>query len=797
MSETHLPSTPAPRNSTELTPFAYGAASPAGARPGASEGGLPWGRYIAAVKRHKWLIIALTAVGSGAGVAASRMIPAEYEVQATIWVAGTTSDRGPIRPDETFSSASWMELFKSGVVLDPVVHKLKLYRKPGSHSDWPALKGFATAREFRPGAYELRVTADGRYQLLHNDGPAIEEGVVGDSIGRALGFRWQPSVDDLGGRESIKLVLTSPREASLVLLKRVQLFRPQSPDNHAGNLLRVTLTGDNPQLTADVLNAWVEEFVGAAARLKKRNLVELARVLEDQLRYAKTQLGQAEIALETFRVSTITQPSEDTPVAAGLELTRDPVFNSFFSQKVEQDQVRRDREALERIVTESQSGHIAPESFFSLPTVLESAPNLNRALSDLSAKEAQLRSAQQVYTDEHATVRNLQREMNVLSTQTIPQLAAGVLAQLRLREHELDRRIQSASRELQAIPTRTIEEMRLRRQVAVQENLYTTLQTRFEEARLAEASAVPDVQALDAAVAPQRPRADARARILLIAVIGSLGAAMALALLLDHLDNRIRYPDQVEVDLGLDVLGAIPTIPISKGRLPNPETAAQMVEAFRTVRLGLSHVLNRSSPLMLTISSPNSGDGKSLVSSNLALSFAEAGYRTLLIDGDIRRGGLHNMFSVERRPGLVDCLMGQTPVASVVHDTSHPKLFLLPCGARRQRGPELLASHAMHELIAELGRAYDAIIVDSPPLGAGIDPFALGVVTGNMLLIVRPGETDRKLAQAKLTLLDKLPVAMVGAVLNDFKATTAYRYYAYDYAYATDFDDEHALPSGA
>jgi polysaccharide biosynthesis transport protein len=751
---------------------------------------------MAAVRRNKWLIIALTIAGSAAGFAASRLIPAEYEVQATIWVAGTTSDRGPIRPDETFSSASWVELFKSGAVLDPVVHRLKLYVKPGSQSDWPALDSFATASRFRPGEYELRVS-DGRYRLMHLDGPLLEEGAVGDSIGRRLGFRWQPSATDLGGRESLKLYLTTPRDASIVLLRRVQVFLPRTPDNRAGNLLRVTLTGDNPQHTAEVLNAWVEEFISAAARLKKRNLVELARVLEEQLRYAKTQLGQAEIALESFRISTITQPSEGTPLAAGVELTRDPVFDNFFSQKVEQDQVRRDREALERIVTESQSRRIAPESFFSLPTVIASAPNLSGALTDLSNKEAQLRSARQVYTDEHTTVRNLQRDIELLSAQTIPQLAGDVLAQLRLREQELDRRIQSASRELQAIPTRTIEEMRLRRQVTVQENLYTTLQTRFEEARLAEASAVPDVQALDPAVAPHRAQDDARVRILLMAVIGSLGAAITLALLLDHVDRRIRYPDQVEGELGLDVLGAIPTIRISEGRVPDPETAAQMVESFRTVRLGLSHALNRASPLMLTISSPNSGDGKSLVASNLALSFAEAGYRTLLIDGDIRRGGLHTMFSVERRPGLVDCLIGRTPLPSVVHGTSHPQLTLLPCGARRQRGPELLASHAMQELIAQLAQNYDAIIVDSPPLGAGIDAFALGVATGSMLLIVRPGETDRKLAQAKLTLLDKLPVTVVGAVLNDFKATSTYQHYSYDYAYATDFEDEHALPSGA
>lgn len=796
MPDSQLPTSP--NRPSNLLPSAYTPppAWTAGAPPVEGEERVPWTRYVAALLRHKWLIIAAVVLGTGLGVVAGGMVAAQYEVQATIWVTGGTSERGPIRPDEMLSSASWIELFKSGAVLDPVVNKLILYLAPASQDDWPLYAGFGAGEEFRPGPYELRIDRDaGQFTLQRIDGPVVETGALGDSIGRSVGFRWKPVPELLESNRSLRFFLTSPREASIELLGRLHVSQPRVGDNRAGNLLRVTLTGDNPRNTARILNAWVREFLVAAARLKKRNLVELAAVLEEQLRYAKNQLQQAEMALESFRVGTITQPSEGTPVAGGIELTRDPVFDNFFTQKVEQDQVRRDREALERIVGESKLGQIAPESFFSLPSVLASAPTLRTALADLSTKEAALRSARQVYTDEHGTVRDLQREIAELSTQTIPQLAANVLDQLRLREQELDRRISSASRELQTIPTRTIEEMRLRRQVAVQENLYTTLQTRFEEARLAEASAVPDVQPLDSAVAPQRPMNDSKSRIILLAFIASLGASAGLALLLDRLDKRIRYPEQVVSDLGLHILGAVPSIGIPRRGVTDAQTASQVVEAFRTVRLGLTHALIRSRPLMLTVTSPNAGDGKSLVSSNLALSFAESGYRTLLVDGDIRRGGLHKLFEVERRPGLVDCLMGQATSADIVRPSSHQHLSLIPCGVRRQRGPELLASPAMQELIASLKDSYDAIIIDSPPLGAGIDPFALGVVTGNMLLIVRPGETDRKLAQAKLSLLDRMPVLLVGAVLNDFKSTSEYRHYVYDYGYA-DIEEEYALPRG-
>jgi capsular exopolysaccharide synthesis family protein len=289
---------------------------------------------------------------------------------------------------------------------------------------------------------------------------------------------------------------------------------------------------------------------------------------------------------------------------------------------------------------------------------------------------------------------------------------------------------------------------------------------------------------------------DQKSRITLLAIIASLAAAIGLALLLDRVDKRLRYPDQITDELGLDILGAVPSIGVSKNGATDLETATQVVEAFRTVRLGLAHALNGPRPLMLTISSPNLGDGKSLVSSNLALSFAEGGYRTLLIDGDIRRGGLHRMFGIERRPGLVDCLMGNAGLDDVVHPANHANLSVIPGGARRQRGPELLASRALTDLLAQLKPAYDAIIIDSPPLGAGIDPFALGVATGSMMLVVRPGETDRKLAMAKLTLLDRLPVKLVGAVLNAFKSSREYRHYSYDYGYTSEVEDDHALPSG-
>jgi tyrosine-protein kinase Etk/Wzc len=223
-----------------------------------------------------------------------------------------------------------------------------------------------------------------------------------------------------------------------------------------------------------------------------------------------------------------------------------------------------------------------------------------------------------------------------------------------------------------------------------------------------------------------------------------------------------------------------------------------MVEAFRSIRLNLAHSYSPSGAILLTISSPGAGDGKSVVSTNLALSFAEAGYRTVLLDGDTRRGELHRTFAAERRPGLLDHLAGSAGSSQITRTTSHANLTLIPCGSRKQSGPELLGSARMSALMTSLRESYDVVIVDSPPLGAGIDPFVLGTLTGNLMLVLRAGETDRAMAESRLKIIDRLPIRLLGAVLNDIRAAGGiYKYYSYLSGYAAEEElaDGNALPS--
>src|SRR5207247_10864436 len=173
-------------------------------------------------------------------------------------------------------------------------------------------------------------------------------------------------------------------------------------------------------------------------------------------------------------------------------------------------------------------------------------------------------------------------------------------------------------------------------------------------------------------------------------------------------------------------------------------------EAMRPVRVKLQQASNGGNPLLLTVTSRGVGEGKSLVSANLALAFAYAGLRTIVIDGDIRRGALHRLLRGSRRPGLTDHLTGRAPLDKVLQPTPYKGLSFIGCGSRMHNSPELLSAATMVDLLAALRSRYDVVLVDTAPLAAGADPYTMAPLTTTLLTVLRARVADREPAQAKL-----------------------------------------------
>jgi capsular exopolysaccharide synthesis family protein len=747
----------------------------------APEEPLDWRRQVSAVWRYKWGILGLTVLGTCGGVGGAHYLPPKYQAQATIWIQSGDprtggGGRGPIGSNQLFESYAWVNLLRSYVVLDEVARDVRLFLRP-ARGDAAVFASFAVGQDFRPGVYRIVVDkTGGTFFLKGRGGEDLQRGTLGDSIGQPLGFRWAPSAAVLPPGSDVAFTIRPLREAAKGLGE--DLTVTMDPD---GNFLALSLTGEDPARVASTVNAVARRYVAVATELKRVKLSEVAKLLSDQLGAADADLHRAERAFETFRVRTITL-SPDLGVASAPP-GKASGYGDFFNLKVERDQLRRDREAIEHVLAQLGDSGGSVEGLTFVGAVQRSA-DLSQALRELTVKQAERRALRYGYTDDHPAVQQATQRIETLERSTIPNLARTLVAELAARERVLGPQIAVGGRELQGIPQRALDEARLRRDMDMAAGLYSSVQQRYDEARLAEASSVADVRILDAAVAPQEPLKDTAARMIVMGFVAGLGLGLAGAVVADRMDPRMRYPTQVTRQMGLTILGVLPHVQ-DRGAGPDDEHVTQVIEAMRSIRLNLTHAYGPAGPIMVTVTSPGIGDGKSLVSANLALAYAEAGYRTLLIDGDARRGALHRALRASRKPGLTDALAGRVSLEAVTQETGWSSLDFIGAGTRFRDSPELLASEAMAGLLGSVRTRYQVILVDSPPLGSGVDPYTLGALTGSVVLVLRTGTTNLEFARTKLGALEYLPIRLLGAIVNDVRPGGGYQYYSYLSGYST------------
>lgn len=754
---------------------------------GGGSGASPFMRLRAAIVRYRWMLLATAALGTAAGIWASRFLPPEYDATATLWIHvpdRNSESQGPIRSSVLFDERSWIELMRNSAVLLPAVHAERLYL---SHdpADQDVLAGLTAEPAVQAGTYRLVVgqEAGGIMELRSEDDTVLDRRRAGESIGQSVGLNWTPDVSSLLPGRVVTFSVTSPGDAAGALNGAL------SVNLGGGRFLNVRYRDRDPVKAARVVNTLTEQYVALSADLKRAQLVELRDTLDSQLGYARAQLEQAELQLNDFQVRTITAPTATAaPVSSGTESTRASALDNYFDLKITRDQHQQDLESLNRIMASSQGG-ISLDALSGVPAVTES-PELSQALREVAEKRVALRTLRQQFTDEHDGVRRAMADLAHLEEQVVPRLAYGLMSVLRNRISQTDGLVASASADLQGIPPRAIEEARLQRSVYIAEKLYTTLRERYENARLATETSVADVQILSRATPPETPSSDTRNRMLVMACLASLGLGLGLVFVRDRSDPSIQYPHQVSQGLRLAILGAIPDMQDRGSYLRKGHTEVELLEALRGVRLNVEYAHGAAGPMLLTITSPGPGDGKTFVASHLGSTFASQGYSTLIIDGDTRRGTLHRVLEVDRRPGLTDLLGGDAELSEVVRRTAVPNLDTIPSGARHSRTPEMLASARMGELLASLKGRYQVILIDSPPLGSGVDPLVLSTLSGNVLLVVRPGVTNRSLAEAKLDVMDQLPVRVLGAVLNSVGGGAAFRYYSYLPGYETGVEIE-------
>src|SRR6266702_2362149 len=726
--------------------------------------------FVAMLRRHLWLVIGVaTAAVAAAGLAAHVMGPV-YRAVAVIrlsdprraFTGGVVED--PARAaDGAYADPllSLVELLQSRAVAGAVVDSMPMLRVlPRKFS--ATLLGDVTVA---PGAAaeSLQVTFDPDSFVVATPsgqrragyGTVVDDGTVRFTVVH------RPDV-----KRGLLLVLS--RDAAISRLIDQLRVKPRLRTD----IVDVAYTAPDPARAQEVVNRVVDVFRAASADAAQQQSRLRREFLESQLNVNDSLLADARQALTAFQRRTRSDGSEQSP---GREQTELPGLELQRQQLLAE---RRTDEGLLAALRDSSTSRKATQTALSTPEVAASP-----AVVQLNAQLFQYEKARDSLASLSASHPDLPR-LNQLISSTEAKLLHAVQAGVQGAIAVLDGRI-AAINDLRAHRAGSLqddaEDARLRERVDNARKVADELRIEYEKAKIAEAVTAGQVEIVDHAARPVKAAGIGLAQLLAFGLLLGLMLGAGGAFAADRLSRSIARRAQVE-HLGMSVLGVVPRCGgrVGGGAEQNGANSSDaVVEAFRGVRLNLVNAYGAAAPVVVAVTSPGSGDGKSFVSSNLALAFAYAGHRTLLLDADLRRGGLHRALNLSRHPGLTDVLVADAAPEQAVQATAYPSLDFLAGGSRRSDAPELLGSARMADIVTGLRSRYGVIVVDTPPLGAGVDAFLLATLAGSLLIVLRLGRTDRALAEAKLELVRSLPTRLLGAVLNDVRDGSEYRAYAY------------------
>ncbi len=295
------------------------------------------------------------------------------------------------------------------------------------------------------------------------------------------------------------------------------------------------------------------------------------------------------------------------------------------------------------------------------------------------------------------------------------------------------------------------------------------------------------VTVVDEAEVPKEPVAPQPLTNMALGALIALFAAVAGLVLRDRLDTTVKTAETLQQVARSSILGVIgyerdakrhPLILRDQGR-------SSRAEAFRSLRTNLQFIGVDRQPKSLVVTSCLPGEGKSSTSVNLAITMAQAGWRVVLVDADLRRPSVPRYLGVEGGTGLTDVLIERARLHDVIQTWGQPGLSVLPSGRIPPNPSELLGSRGMRSVLAQLTEEYDMVIIDAPPLLPVTDAAALGAICDGALLVVRHGKTRREQVLRAGELLSSINARLVGTVLNFVPAKHG-SYYGYGYGYGYD-----------
>jgi capsular exopolysaccharide synthesis family protein len=363
------------------------------------------------------------------------------------------------------------------------------------------------------------------------------------------------------------------------------------------------------------------------------------------------------------------------------------------------------------------------------------------------------------------------------------------------------------------LPDRSMRFAQLQRNKTTDEKVYLMVTEKYQEAFIAEQSEFGNVNILDRAKPSFQPVSPKVFVNLALAILGGLVLGLGVVILRELIDSRVRSPEDVKkqglVTLALvhnfdtiqevkeNIMGGNGTsarsgdfssgMNLKKSLVVYYNPMSPVAESFRRLRTSLFFASPDKPLKSILVTSAEPSEGKTTITANLALTYAQLGKKTLIVDGDLRRGSLHKFFDREKSPGLTEYLTEESRLDSVIGQASIDNLSIVGCGLHSPNPAELLSTPMMHTFRKSVEKAYDFVIYDSSPLLLVTDSLVLASIVDGVILVVQSGETRTAVLAKSIEMLQQVGANIVGVVVNrfDYRSTLhsyykSYTYYTYE-----------------
>jgi capsular exopolysaccharide synthesis family protein len=581
------------------------------------------------------------------------------------------------------------------------------------------------------------------------------------------------------------------------------------------NMINVITTSNDPKFAQKLANTIAQVYKEQHTLDINRKTIEAKKFIENQRIILRDKLTGAEEAVKAFKE----KYQRFTADATGGSLMGqvDRLVQLYDQQK----SILQRANSIRRLLNDAENKPMTSDKIYYYEGMSRGYQNLTEYLVQLLLQRDMLLLS---YTDNFPRVIELKNQIR----ETVLSMKSQLLAHEKaLNEDMKDLKKQITEKQgiLNQVPEKGLELLRLERDRSIALEVYTLLERRYQEALIAESEKVEEIQIVKPALEPRVPiNPTQMSTNVMLGMIVGLVLGIIFAFLIETFDTSIGAIEEIEEFLGTRVIGMIPFLNMEDVResltvgLPAdvgddvvkrhfqlishflPTSA--LAENYRALRTHLNFLAMESVAKTIVVTSTYAGEGKTSVTSNLAITLAQSGHKVLLIDGDFRRPVISRVFGIDQIPGLTDVILGNYKWQDVIRSVSDlmmgkmkvdevtqtpglDNLYLMTSGTKTPNPAELISSKTVTDLLQQIRDTYDIVLVDAPPVLAATDATVWSSKVDAVVMVYQVGRVARGALKRAKSQLDHVKAKMLGIVLNglkieispDFTYQDKYNYY--------------------